>query len=165
MGQTKPFHIHWAVKKGKTKMTRKQDNAKERIYKDDLRQLLAEDRDLLKVIVEQTVQQILEAQREQAGKSERTETRRDSRAGYYSRTLVTRVGKIELRVPQRTLNTCRNLAFLNAGVRHDFQSAEKPYDCFIINSLIWWTAWGSNPRPPRCERGALPAELAAHYLL
>src|ERR1700688_1768563 len=26
----------------------------------------------------------------------------------------------------------------------------------------WWTAWGSNPRPPRCERGALPAELAAH---
>src|SRR6266850_6810399 len=26
----------------------------------------------------------------------------------------------------------------------------------------WWTARGSNPRPPRCERGALPAELAAH---
>ena len=25
----------------------------------------------------------------------------------------------------------------------------------------WWTARGSNPRPPRCERGALPAELAA----
>src|SRR5881296_2322290 len=26
----------------------------------------------------------------------------------------------------------------------------------------WWTARGSNPRPPRCERGALPAELLAH---
>src|SRR5689334_15181036 len=26
----------------------------------------------------------------------------------------------------------------------------------------WWTAWDSNPRPPRCERGALPTELAAH---
>ena len=26
----------------------------------------------------------------------------------------------------------------------------------------WWTAGGSNSRPPRCERGALPAELAAH---
>ena len=26
----------------------------------------------------------------------------------------------------------------------------------------WWTARGSNSRPPRCERGALPAELAAH---
>ena len=28
---------------------------------------------------------------------------------------------------------------------------------------IWWTAWDSNPRPPRCERGALPTELAAHF--
>jgi putative transposase len=28
----------------------------------------------------------------------------------------------------------------------------------------WWTAGGSNSRPPRCERGALPAELAAHGL-
>jgi hypothetical protein len=26
----------------------------------------------------------------------------------------------------------------------------------------WWTWGGSNPRPPRCERGALPAELHAH---
>src|SRR5262245_59965653 len=26
----------------------------------------------------------------------------------------------------------------------------------------WWTAGGSNPRPPDCEPGALPAELAAH---
>jgi hypothetical protein len=27
--------------------------------------------------------------------------------------------------------------------------------------VSWWTAWGSNPRPQRCERCALPAELAA----
>ena len=27
---------------------------------------------------------------------------------------------------------------------------------------VWWTAGGSNPRPPHCERGALPTELAAH---
>ena len=26
----------------------------------------------------------------------------------------------------------------------------------------WWTRGDSNPRPPRCERGALPAELLAH---
>jgi MFS transporter, FSR family, fosmidomycin resistance protein len=26
----------------------------------------------------------------------------------------------------------------------------------------WWTAGDSNPRPPDCEPGALPAELAAH---
>lgn len=36
----------------------------------------------------------------QPGKSERTENRLEYRSGYYSRTLVTRVGKIELRVPQ-----------------------------------------------------------------
>src|SRR5439155_11376104 len=29
----------------------------------------------------------------------------------------------------------------------------------------WWTRRDSNPRPPRCERGALPAELLAHEQL
>ncbi len=27
----------------------------------------------------------------------------------------------------------------------------------------WWTVGDSNPRLPRCERGALPAELTAHF--
>lgn len=65
-------------------MTRTKDNAKERINKEELRQLLAEDQDLLKVIVEQTVQQVLEAETEealQASKSERTGTRLGYRAG------------------------------------------------------------------------------------
>ena len=35
-----------------------------------------------------------------AGKSVRTDTRVSYRSGYYSRTLITRVGKLELRVPQ-----------------------------------------------------------------
>src|SRR5262245_53729452 len=26
----------------------------------------------------------------------------------------------------------------------------------------WWTAGGSKSRPPRCDRGALPTDLAAH---
>ena len=29
-------------------------------------------------------------------------------------------------------------------------------------AATWWTRRGSNPRPPRCERGALPAEPRAH---
>ncbi len=29
----------------------------------------------------------------------------------------------------------------------------------------WWSRRGSNPRPPRCERGALPAELLPHIPL
>jgi putative transposase len=84
-------------------VTRKQDSAKARITAEDLKQMLAEDGDLLKTIIEQTVQQVLEAEMEealQAGKSERSEQRLGYRSGYYSRTLVTRVGKIELRVPQ-----------------------------------------------------------------
>jgi len=84
-------------------MTRKQNSAGARITAEELRHLLVEDRDLLQVIVEQTVQQVLEVEMEealQAGKSERTETRLGYRAGYYHRMLMTRVGPIELRVPQ-----------------------------------------------------------------
>ena len=65
--------------------------------------MLAEDGDLLRTIIEQTVQQVLEAEMEealQAGKNERSEQRLGYGSGYYGRTLITRVGKIELRVPQ-----------------------------------------------------------------
>ena len=84
-------------------MTRKEDSAKGKITADDLKKLLAEDRDLLKTIVEETLQQVLEAEMDealQASKGERTAGRLGYRAGYYSRMLVTRVGHIELRVPQ-----------------------------------------------------------------
>jgi len=49
------------------------------------------------------VQEVLEAEMDEAlgaGKWERTEGRQGYRSGYYGRTLVTRVGKLELRVPQ-----------------------------------------------------------------
>jgi putative transposase len=84
-------------------VTRKKDSAKAPITAAELKQMLAEDGDLLKTIIEQTVQQVLEAEMEealQAGKGERSENRLGYRSGYYGRTLVTRVGKIELRVPQ-----------------------------------------------------------------
>jgi putative transposase len=84
-------------------VTRKQESAKERVTAEELKQLLSEERDLLQTIIEQTVQQVLEAEMDealQAGKSERSEHRMGYRSGYYSRTLITRVGKIELRVPQ-----------------------------------------------------------------
>ena len=84
-------------------MARKQDSAKGRITAEDLKQVLREDRDLLKVIVEEVLQQVLEAEMDealQAGKGERTASRLGYRSGHYSRTLVTRVGKITLQVPQ-----------------------------------------------------------------
>ncbi len=39
---------------------------------------------------------------------------------------------------------------------------ENPHFCGF---MIWWTRRDSNPRPPRCERGALPTEPRAHILL
>jgi transposase-like protein len=59
--------------------------------------------DGLREIVRAVVQEMLEAEMTDAlgaGKSERTGARLGYRSGYYARTLVTRVGKLELRVPQ-----------------------------------------------------------------
>jgi putative transposase len=68
-----------------------------------VKDLLAANPDGLRAIVRAVMQEVLEAEMTDAlgaEKSERTPTRLGYRAGYYTRTLVTRVGKLELRVPQ-----------------------------------------------------------------
>jgi putative transposase len=80
-------------------MPRRQDKQK----REEWEAALLEDRDFLKEIVQETLQLILEQEMEealQAAKGERTPHRLGYRAGYYPRILVTRVGKLELRVPQ-----------------------------------------------------------------
>src|SRR5215218_716390 len=80
-------------------MTRKQDIAKRSNWKE----LLAEQEDFLRPLIQEVVQQVLEAEMDEAlgaGKGERTASRQGYRSGYYGRSLVTRVGKLELRVPQ-----------------------------------------------------------------
>lgn len=65
--------------------------------------LMEEDKDLLHALVKETVQQILETEMTEAlgaAKGQRSPGRRGYRSGYYERSLVTRVGKLELRVPQ-----------------------------------------------------------------
>lgn len=64
---------------------------------------LLADPDFLKEIVRSTLQEVLEAEMTDAlgaAKGERSEARRGYRSGSYPRTLVTRVGRLELRVPQ-----------------------------------------------------------------
>jgi putative transposase len=64
---------------------------------------LAEDEDLMRRLLQEAVQQVLEGEMGealQAGKGERSEARLGYRSGYYTRSLVTRVGRLELRVPQ-----------------------------------------------------------------
>jgi len=68
-----------------------------------LKELVQDDQDLMKALVHQAVQEFLEAEMNealQAGRGERTPGRLGYRSGYYSRSLTTRVGTLELRVPQ-----------------------------------------------------------------
>jgi putative transposase len=70
---------------------------------EEVKALLAEDQGFLRPLVQAVLQELLEAEITEAlgaGKGERTPERLGYRAGYYGRTLITRVGKLELRVPQ-----------------------------------------------------------------
>ena len=72
----------------------------------DIKGLLAQDADFVRAAVEALVQVALEAEMTEAigaEKGERTETRIGYRSGYYTRALITRVGTVELRVPQDRL--------------------------------------------------------------
>jgi len=69
----------------------------------NLKELVVQDTELLRELVRESVEQILEAEMTDflaAGPGERTEARQGYRAGYYARTWITRVGKLELRVPR-----------------------------------------------------------------
>jgi putative transposase len=84
-------------------MTQKKHNSKVHNWKKELKDLIAEDGDLLKAVVREVVQEVLESEMDetlQAEKGERTSSRLGYRSGHYSRSLITRVGKLELRVPQ-----------------------------------------------------------------
>lgn len=67
------------------------------------KELVSGDRDLMKALMKEALQEVLEAEMTEflgAAPSERSETRGGYRAGYYQRGLVTRIGKLELRVPR-----------------------------------------------------------------
>jgi transposase-like protein len=86
------------------------------------KEVVAEDRDLMKALMKEALQEVLEAEMTEllgAGPGERTEGRQGYRAGYYSRGLVTRIGKLELRVPRD-----RHGEF-NTAVFERYQRSEK----------------------------------------
>jgi putative transposase len=72
----------------------------------DVKELLDRDQDFVRAALEALLQAALEAEMTEAigaEKGERTETRLSYRSGYYGRSLITRVGTLELRVPQDRL--------------------------------------------------------------
>ena len=80
-------------------MTRKNSNRTAK----EIKAMMAEDGDFLRPMVRTIIQEFLEAEMAEAvgaEKGERVEERLGYRSGYYPRSLITRVGKLELRVPQ-----------------------------------------------------------------
>jgi len=69
----------------------------------ELKQIAYDQPDLLRPLIQAVLQEVLETEMDgalQAGKHERSAERLGYRSGYYRRSLVTRVGQLELRVPQ-----------------------------------------------------------------
>lgn len=128
-------------------MARKQSNAKQTNWKE----LMAQEEDFLKPLVREVLQQVLEAEMDEAlgaEKSERTPARQGYRAGYYGRTLVTRVGKLELRIPQDRQGRFRTEVF------ERYQRSEKA----LVGALTEMYVQGVSTRKVK----AITEELCGH---
>ena len=69
----------------------------------DVKAIVAKDEEFLRALVRTALQEVLEVEMTEAlgaEKGERAAGRQGYRSGYYGRMLITRVGKLELRVPQ-----------------------------------------------------------------
>jgi putative transposase len=112
---------------------------------------MAEDPDFMKGLVREVLQQVLEAEMEEtlgAAKSQRTEGRSGYRSGYYTRSLVTRVGNIELRVPQDRQGQFRTEVF------ERYQRSEKA----LVGALTEMYVQGVSTRKVK----AITEELCGH---
>lgn len=128
-------------------MTRKKDNAERAKWKE----LMSEDADFLRPVVREVVQQVLEAEMDEAvraQKSERTGERVGYRSGYYNRTLITRVGKLELRVPQDRQGRFRTEVF------ERYQRSEKA----LVGAMAEMYVQGVSTRKVK----AITEELCGH---
>jgi putative transposase len=127
-------------------VTRKKDNAKT-----DWKAAVGEDPDFKKGLVREVLEQVLESEMEEtlgAAKSQRTEGRSGYRSGYYTRSLVTRVGNIELRVPQDRQRQYRTEVF------ERYQRSEKA----LVGALTEMYVQGGSTRKVK----AITEELCGH---
>lgn len=116
-----------------------------------LQRLLADDEEFLRTTVREALEDVLEAEMELAlgaAKGERTSDRVGYRSGYYARGLVTRVGKIELRVPQDRQGRFRTEVF------ERYQRSEKA----LVSALAEMYVQGVSTRKVK----AITEELCGH---
>jgi putative transposase len=128
-------------------MTRRKNSANKLNFKPMLR----EQEDFLRTLVQQIVQHVLEAEMQEAmgaEKGERTPNRLGYRSGYYHRTLMTRVGKLELRVPQDREGRFRTEVF------ERYQRSEKA----LVGALAEMYVQGVSTRKVK----AITEELCGH---
>jgi len=128
-------------------MTRQQNSAK----RVDWKELIAGQEDFLRPLIETVVQQVLEAEMDEtvgAVKGERTPNRQGYRSGYYGRSLITRVGKLELRVPQDRQGRFRTEGF------ERYQRSEKA----LVGALTEMYIQGVSTRKVK----AVTEELCGH---
>ena len=117
----------------------------------DIRNLLAQDQDTLRELVRIAVQELLEAEMTEhlgAQKGERTAERVGYRSGYYRRNFVTRVGNIELRVPQDRAGEFRTEIF------ERYQRSEKA----LVTAMMEMYIQGVSTRKVK----AITEELCGH---
>src|ERR1051325_7756520 len=138
------------VTERKGTMARKQNTPSREEWKAALVDLVKEG-DYLRTLVQEVVQQVLEAEMDEtlgAEKGERSPNRRGYRSGYYQRTLVTRVGKLELRVPQDRQGHFRTEVF------ERYQRSEKA----LVGALAEMYVQGVSTRKVK----AITEELCGH---
>ena len=113
--------------------------------------LIGSDRGLLRDLVKEALHAVLEAEMTEtvgAGPGERTADRQGYRAGYYTRGLVTRIGKLELRVPRDREGRFSTELF------DRYQRSEKA----LVSALAEMYVQGVSPRKVK----AITEELCGH---
>jgi len=117
----------------------------------ELKQIAQTQPDLLRPLIQAVLQEVLETEMDealQAGKHERSAERLGYRSGYYRRGLVTRVGQLELRVPQD------RQGHFNTAVFERYQRSEKA----LVAALAEMYIQGVSTRKVK----AITEELCGH---
>jgi putative transposase len=128
-------------------MTRK----KSKLKSNEIKELMSRDEDFLRPLMRVALQEVLEAEMTEAvgaGKSQRNEERVGYRSGYYTRKLVTRVGSVELRVPQDRQGR------FSTEVFERYQRSEKA----LVGALVEMYVQGVSTRKVK----AISEELCGH---
>jgi putative transposase len=128
-------------------MTKRED----RLGGSELKALLLSDADGFRQVLQTVVQEVLEAEMTEAvgaERGERTAARLSYRSGYYERKLVTRVGVLELRVPQDRAGRFSTELF------ERYQRAEKA----LVSALVEMYVQGVSTRKVK----AITEELCGH---